>query len=415
MTSRRNFLGILFSQLSVLPVSAIIQACTYNKKEVQLPKLYALPVTGPVYEEEAFTLQWRSENIDTILLKIIAADGNLRYQTITTAHTQSFTVRDFIASGDYKIHLSDTANTGVYSESTFFTVQPSRKAVLTINPIHSSVYVHEGCTITWTSVNVAQIQFVLIHESGGIISNTTMDAGLQSYTLTIADPGSYRIQLISVADPTLISESQMFEVLVRQGNLAITSPNGGEVFSIQNQISIEWEATKINTVNVYYSYNNGGNWLNVASGLNALAGSYQWQLPDIGSDTYRIKIEDAQHPTVFDSSDNVFKVIASYDIHVDLYAELSVQGGYKVFESNALGNFTLVRISATSFKAYSHICTHNGCTIALQASKMYSCSCHGSEFDFEGNVTHGPATRPLDLLTATFNAADNVVVVTEGV
>lgn len=382
--------------------------------EVKIPKLYLLPLSDPMYEGESFILQWRSENIETVLLKIIASNGSQSYQALALASTQSFTVTAFIASGVYKIHLSDKVNNAIFSESVFFTVLPSRKAVMAINPIQTSVYENEEFTITWTSENVDQIQLEIINDISGIISSITIDAVLKSYNVTIVDHGSYSIKLICAEDLNLISESQLFQVLVRQSSLAIKSPNGGEDFSVLNQIPILWEATKINTVNLYYSFNNGGNWLNVAAGINALAGSYQWQLPDINSDVYRIKIEDAQNPTIFDSSDNVFEVIARYDINLDLYPELSVIGGYKVFETNALGNYTLVRISAAFFKAYSHICTHNGCTIALEARKMYSCSCHGSEFDFEGNVTHGPAMRPLDLLTATFNATDNVVVITEG-
>lgn len=41
-------------------------------------------------------------------------------------------------------------------------------------------------------------------------------------------------------------------------------------------------------------------------------------------------------------------------------------------------------------------CTHLGCAITWNAPRsMFECPCHGSEFDAEGHVKHGPATRPL--------------------
>lgn len=49
--------------------------------------------------------------------------------------------------------------------------------------------------------------------------------------------------------------------------------------------------------------------------------------------------------------------------------------------------------------ALSAVCTHLGCiTRYLSDESAIACPCHGSRFDLEGNVTHGPAPRPLPWL-----------------
>lgn len=50
--------------------------------------------------------------------------------------------------------------------------------------------------------------------------------------------------------------------------------------------------------------------------------------------------------------------------------------------------------------AISSICTHFGCTVNWDAqSNKFKCPCHGSQYDAQGRVVHGPAKRSLALLT----------------
>lgn len=70
-----------------------------------------------------------------------------------------------------------------------------------------------------------------------------------------------------------------------------------------------------------------------------------------------------------------------------------------------------IRTSATEIKAYSSACTHQGAIVdeTLDSGKIY-CSEHGSEFDpLTGNVLQGPASRPLDKFTTTFDPQTNTL------
>ncbi|EOD69184.1 DoxX family membrane protein [Amycolatopsis vancoresmycina] len=54
----------------------------------------------------------------------------------------------------------------------------------------------------------------------------------------------------------------------------------------------------------------------------------------------------------------------------------------------------LVRPSADTFLAFLAGCTHQGCPVT-PAGSGFRCPCHGSTFDGTGQVTGGPATKPL--------------------
>ena len=61
--------------------------------------------------------------------------------------------------------------------------------------------------------------------------------------------------------------------------------------------------------------------------------------------------------------------------------------------------------------ALSAVCTHLGCiTRYLSSENAIACPCHGSRFDLEGNVVHGPAPRPLPWIEVKADLAGNLMV-----
>lgn len=51
----------------------------------------------------------------------------------------------------------------------------------------------------------------------------------------------------------------------------------------------------------------------------------------------------------------------------------------------------------SGFSALSLVCTHLGCTVSQNADG-FSCPCHGSEYNNDGQVLRGPASKPLKQL-----------------
>lgn len=57
----------------------------------------------------------------------------------------------------------------------------------------------------------------------------------------------------------------------------------------------------------------------------------------------------------------------------------------------------LTQPSAGTFKAFTAVCTHMGCTVGSVANGLIVCPCHGSSFHIaDGSVANGPASKALD-------------------
>jgi Rieske Fe-S protein len=75
-------------------------------------------------------------------------------------------------------------------------------------------------------------------------------------------------------------------------------------------------------------------------------------------------------------------------------ATSQVPVGSGVIMENA--DYVVTQPSKGSYKAFSRICTHQGCPVASVDNGVIHCDCHGSEYSIkDGSVTNPPATKAL--------------------
>ena len=85
------------------------------------------------------------------------------------------------------------------------------------------------------------------------------------------------------------------------------------------------------------------------------------------------------------------------DLTSSANAALNTVGGSLV--SNSI---LIIRTSASTFSAFSSICTHQGCTVSYnKAQTDIVCPCHGGIYDLNGNVVSGPPPSALTKYTVT--------------
>ncbi|MET8474576.1 Rieske (2Fe-2S) protein [Streptomyces sp. NPDC006422] len=69
-------------------------------------------------------------------------------------------------------------------------------------------------------------------------------------------------------------------------------------------------------------------------------------------------------------------------------------GGGRVFPTDKV---VVTQPAKGDFKAFSAVCTHQGCTVKDVSGGTINCPCHGSKFRIaDASVAGGPAPRPLD-------------------
>jgi cytochrome b6-f complex iron-sulfur subunit len=66
----------------------------------------------------------------------------------------------------------------------------------------------------------------------------------------------------------------------------------------------------------------------------------------------------------------------------------------------------------SGFIALSLVCTHLGCTVAVQPDG-FACPCHGSRFNAEGSPVKGPAAAPLKKLRVEQTSNGNLILHTK--
>ncbi len=74
-----------------------------------------------------------------------------------------------------------------------------------------------------------------------------------------------------------------------------------------------------------------------------------------------------------------------------------------------VGDVVVTQPSSGDFKAFSTKCTHKGCAVNAVANGTIDCPCHGSKFNLDGTVAHGPATKPLESKAVSVEGDDIVL------
>ncbi|MGE5410292.1 MAG: LamG-like jellyroll fold domain-containing protein, partial [Clostridiales bacterium] len=84
--------------------------------------------------------------------------------------------------------------------------------------------------------------------------------------------------------------------------LSLISPNGYELLFPLSTHRIQWTSQNVGKVKLEFSANNGNTWSLIAASVDASASFYNWIVPNVISDSCRIRITDLANPGVCEQS-----------------------------------------------------------------------------------------------------------------
>ncbi len=96
--------------------------------------------------------------------------------------------------------------------------------------------------------------------------------------------------------------------------VAVTAPNGGELWRQGTQHPITWMAFGLDRLELSYKISPTDSWRRIAQSVDASVGSYSWTVPNTPTTQGRVKVVDRATGSIIDSSDNVFTIDGSTSV-----------------------------------------------------------------------------------------------------
>ena len=144
-----------------------------------------------------------------------------------------------------------------------------------------------------------------------IIASTA--AAPLTYAWTVADAIGTQVKVrVSDASDSTVNDVSNANFTVK-GALALTAPNGSEVWTVNSSRNVTWTRTgTIANVKLEYSTNSGSTYPNlITASTDAATGTYSWTVPDLMTPTGKVRVTDVLDATVSDESNAVFKVVGT--------------------------------------------------------------------------------------------------------
>lgn len=257
---------------------------------------------------------WTSTNVANVRIEFFTGSGmwTLVADNIDASlGTYAWTVPD-VESVMCQVRISDTTNSDVrdVSDGTF-TVSGQPVVTVTSPNGGESWMVGTTQTITWTSSNVTAVTIEQTTDGTtwtAIAQSADASGGSYAWTVPAAPSVNCLIRISDAVNPTVTDTSDAPFAITAIPAVTLSSPNGGESWTVGSKQNITWTSASIGNVTIEFSPD-GDTWTTVAANYPAASGTYLWTVPNAVSDAAVIRItrSNASEPT--DTSDAPFSIV----------------------------------------------------------------------------------------------------------
>lgn len=294
-----------FTEQSVAPFSILLPAIRV-----------VAPNGGEKYElNEPVTVRWTADNVQTLHLEYNS--GNGQWLTVATgidATTGAFT---FTPPGFptrlARVRLTDEARPR-YSDASDGPFEIMEAPGISVFSPSQGEEIMRGSIyeISWQANRVGAVHIEYSSNGGAagswqrIVSN--LPAGTSSYLWSVPTSltSQGKIRVVQAAG-SITGESGIFSIIEPRPTVHVRRPNGGEVYTSGENITISWTSALVATVALQYSSDGGASWHQIpgAENLPATPSSFNWIAPQQPGTTYRVRVVSG---ALSDDSDNNFTI-----------------------------------------------------------------------------------------------------------
>ncbi|MFH1459694.1 MAG: hypothetical protein ABIG64_04905, partial [Candidatus Omnitrophota bacterium] len=242
-------------------------------------------------------------------------DNTINSSVSASALTYNWLIPDAIGT-QLRVKITSNDDATVTDQSTAdFEIKGS---VTLTAPNGSEIwFVGESRNITWTHQgSIGNVGLTYSTDAGSTYPNTIttgVPATNLTYAWTVPDKigNQLKIKITSVNDSAVLDESNNNFTI--KGILALTSPNGTEIWIVGESRNITWNITgSIANVKLEYSTDGGTSYANeIIASTDAAAGSYSWTVPNAIDTDIRVRVSDVTDSSVNDTSSANFEIKGS--------------------------------------------------------------------------------------------------------
>ncbi len=122
---------------------------------------------------------------------------------------------------------------------------------------------------------------------------------------------SINVDLSFFGLPAFYIPGRTSKLINQPAYIVLQSPAGGEVYYNGEQTQIKWNSWHAESVDLFFSSDSGDNWTELATGISATSGEYDWNVPaDIASDKCMVRVDVADDEYAYDENKTPFTIRA---------------------------------------------------------------------------------------------------------
>ena len=214
------------------------------------------------------------------------------------------------------VKVTNTGNTNKVDQSdAVFNITPT---ITVTNPNNGGSYlVGSTMNITWTAQGVSNYYNIEYTTNGGttwnsIVFNSYITTNSYSWTIPNAPSTNCYIRVTDYNSSCKQDQSDLaFTIAAAPAAITVTSPNGGENWTVCSTHNITWSANSTSgSFKIEYSANNGTSWSTVTTNYASSNGIYSWVLPATPTIQGLIRVSDYSNGALIDQSNSVFTISA---------------------------------------------------------------------------------------------------------